>query len=101
MSLARALPTSFGGGRDALEPGFLDGKVSCHYRLFPLLYAREGDHVLDVLHEIIQPNKLKKHLKNNEAIKRLVYQGRGMKVRALFDRENAHAFASTQESCAS
>ena len=34
---------SFGGGRDALEAGHLDGTVSCHYRLLPLLYARESD----------------------------------------------------------
>jgi hypothetical protein len=32
-----------GGGRDALAPGWLDGSHSCHYRLLPLLYAREAD----------------------------------------------------------
>ena len=29
--------------RGALPPGLLDGSVSCHYRFFPLLYARESD----------------------------------------------------------
>ena len=79
---------SFGGGRDALPAGHLDGDVSCHYRLLPLLYARESDHVVDVLEEVCAPNKLKKILKHYEPIKRMVYQGRGAKVRALFDREN-------------
>lgn len=76
---------SFGGGRDALPGGYLDGRTSCHYRLFPLLYARESDHVVRVLEEVAAPNKLKKVLKQYEPIKRLVYQGRGAKVRALFD----------------
>ncbi|MGR3621040.1 hypothetical protein [Pseudophaeobacter sp.] len=76
---------SFGGGRDALPEGYLDGATSCHYRLFPLLYARESDTVIDHLHQIAAPNWLKKVLKTYEPIKRLVYQGRGERVRALFD----------------
>ncbi len=76
---------SFGGGRDTLPEGFLDGGTSCHYRLFPLLYARESDTVIDLLHQIAAPNWLKKVLKTYEPIKRLVYQGRGERVRALFD----------------
>ncbi len=79
---------SFGGGRETLKPGVLDGSVSCHYRTFPLLYARESDHVVNVLHEVCAPNKLKKRLKQYEPIKRMVYQGRGDKVRAMFDRDN-------------
>ncbi|MDX2485663.1 MAG: hypothetical protein QNK42_18625 [Pseudodonghicola sp.] len=79
---------SFGGGRDALPPGLLDGDVTCHYRLFPLLYARESDRVVEVLEQVAAPNKIKKVLKGYEPIKRLVYQGRGEKVRALFDQDN-------------
>jgi hypothetical protein len=79
---------SFGGGRDALEPGYLDGRTSCHYRLFPLLYAREDDRVIKVLEEVAAPNWIKKVLKGYEPIKRMVYQGRGAKVRALFDQDN-------------
>ena len=79
---------SFGGGRDALPPGLLDGDITCHYRLFPLLYARESDHAIEVLEQVAAPNKLKKVLKGYEPIKRLVYQGRGAKVRALFDRDH-------------
>ncbi|KIC07837.1 hypothetical protein RA19_22195 [Leisingera sp. ANG-M1] len=79
---------SFGGGRSTLPAGYLDGETSCHYRLFPLLYARESDRVVALLHEIAAPNKIKKVLKGYEPIKRMVYQGRGEKVRALFDRDN-------------
>ena len=79
---------SFGGGRDALPSGLRDGAVSCHYRLFPLLYARESDRVVEVLEQVAAPNRIKKVLKEYEPLKRLVFQGRGHKLRALFDREN-------------
>jgi hypothetical protein len=77
-----------GGGRDTLPAGLLDGDVTCHYRLLPLLYARESDEVVDVLEEVAAPNRIKKVLKGHEPFKRMIYQGRGRKVRALFDREN-------------
>lgn len=79
---------SFGGGRDALPPGYLDGETTCHYRLLPLLYARESDRVVEVLEDVTAPNRIKKVLKQYDPIKRMVYQGRGQKVRALFDRDN-------------
>jgi hypothetical protein len=79
---------SLGGGRDTLPPGLLDGSVSCHYRLFPLLYAREADHVVEALETVAAPNRLKKVLKSYDPIKRMIYQGRGAKVRALFDQSN-------------
>lgn len=79
---------SFGGGRDVLPEGLLDGEVTCHYRHFPLLYARESDRVVEVLETVAAPNRIKKVLKGHEPIKRMVYQGRGRKVRALFDRDN-------------
>lgn len=86
-----ALPlviSSFGGGRDALPSGLLDGEVSCHYRVLPLLYARESDRVVEVLEEITGPQKIKRVLKGHDPMKRMIYQGRGHKVRALFDRAN-------------
>ena len=79
---------SFRGGRDSLPAGYLDGDVSCHYRLLPLLYARESDRVVEVLETAAAPNKIKKLLKGHDAIKRMVFQGRGAKVRALFDRDH-------------
>ncbi|WP_299896261.1 hypothetical protein [uncultured Ruegeria sp.] len=78
----------FGGGRDALPDGLLDGSVSCHYRLFPLLYARESDHVIDVLETVVAPNKVKKVLKQYDPLKKLVLQGKGAKIRGLFDQDN-------------
>ncbi|MFT6459285.1 hypothetical protein [Pseudophaeobacter arcticus] len=79
---------SFGGGRDALPAGYLDGEISCHYRLFPLLYARESDAVIDLLEKVAAPNWIKKVLKTYDPIKRLVYQNRGARVRALFDQDH-------------
>lgn len=79
---------SFGGNRESLAPGYLDGAVSCHYRLFPLLYARESDHAIEVLETVAAPNKIKKVLKNYEPLKKMVFQGKGARVRALFDQDN-------------
>lgn len=79
---------SLGGGRDTLPEGLLDGEVTCHYRLLPLLYARESDHVVDVLTEITSPNWVKRVLKTYDPIKFMVYHGRGQKVRDMFDRED-------------
>ena len=79
---------SFGGGRDALPEGLIDGRITCHYRNFPLLYARESDDVVAVLETVCAPNKIKKVLKGHEPLKRIVYQQRGAKVRALFDRDH-------------
>lgn len=79
---------SFGGGRDSAVHDYLDGPVSCHYRLLPLLYARESEAVIETLETIAAPNKIKKVLKGYDAIKRIVYQGRGEKVRALFDQND-------------
>ena len=79
---------SLGGGRDTLPTGLLDGDISCHYRLLPMLYARESEWVIEVLSTITAPNRLKKVLKSYDPIKRMIYQGRGEKVRALFDQDN-------------
>lgn len=78
----------FGGGRDALPEGYLDGKTTVHYRNMPLLYARESDAVVDLLKEISAPNPIKRLLKDYEPFKRMIYQNRGHKVRALFDRDH-------------
>lgn len=79
---------SLGGGRDALPAGWLDGSHSCHYRLLPLLYAREAQRVVDVLEEVSAPNRIKKVLKGYEPMKRMIYQAKGAKARALFDRDH-------------
>ena len=79
---------SFGGGRDVLPAGLIDGDVTCHYRLFPLLYARESDRVIDLLETVAAPNEIKKILKQYDPIKFMVYHGRGQKVRDLFDKSD-------------
>lgn len=79
---------TLGGGRESAVHGMLDGTHSCHYRMFPLLYARESEAVIATLEEVAAPNKLKKVLKTYDPIKRMVYQGRGDKVRALFDQDD-------------
>lgn len=79
---------ALGGGRPGPELRGLDGDITCHYRMLPLLYARGTDHQIALLEEVTAPNKIKKHLKQSEAFKRMVYQRRGAKVRALFDRNN-------------
>ncbi|WP_226549898.1 hypothetical protein [Celeribacter naphthalenivorans] len=79
---------SFGGARQTLPEDTLDGKISCHYRTFPLLFARESDRVVEVLREVSSPNWIKKALKDYEPIKRLVYQPKGDKIRAMFDRDH-------------
>lgn len=79
---------ALGGGRDTLPGGLLDGDVTCHYRVLPLLYARESDAVVDVLEQVAAPNRVKKLLKQYDPIKRMIYQGRGQKVRAMFDRDD-------------
>ncbi len=81
----------FGGGRDTLPQGLLDGRVTCHYRVLPLLFAREDDHVVEVLQEVCAPNKVKKVLKQYDPFKRMIYQNRGQKVRDLFDRDDLPA----------
>ena len=79
---------SFGGGRVPEVSNRMDGEVTCHWRVLPLLYARENDRVVEVLEEVSAPNRIKKVLKEYDPFKRMIYQGRGHKVRALFDRDN-------------
>ncbi|MDF1669167.1 MAG: hypothetical protein P1U83_06090 [Roseovarius sp.] len=79
---------SLGGGRDTLPEGLLDGDITCHYRLLPLLYAREADAVVDVLDRVTAPNWIKRVLKNYDPMKFMIYHGRGHKVRDLFDRDD-------------
>lgn len=79
---------SFGGGRPGPELAGLDGAVTCHWRALPLIYARESDRTVTVLQEVCRPNPVKKVLKDHEPFRKLVYQGKGAQVRALFDRDD-------------
>lgn len=86
-----ALPLAvhgLGGGRPGPElAGLDDGSTACHWRILPLAYARESDHVIDTLEAVAAPNPIKKVLKSYDPMKRMIYQGRGRKARALFDRD--------------
>ena len=77
---------SLGGGRPGPGLAGLDGDVTCHYRALPLLYARESDAAVALLEQVTAPNPVKRVLRAYEPAKKLIYQGKGAKVRALFDR---------------
>lgn len=77
-----------GGGRATIPDGLLDGTVSCHWRVMPLLYAREADFVVDTLETVTAPNRIKKVLKGHDPFRKMIYQGKGRKVRAMFDRND-------------
>ncbi|WP_090207779.1 hypothetical protein [Yoonia litorea] len=79
---------SLGGGRPGLGLHGLDGQVTYHYRYLPLLYATASDATVAFLEKITAPNKVKKVLKQHEAYKRIIFQNKGAKIRALFDRSN-------------
>ena len=83
-----ALPLAIhalGGGRPGPELAGMDGDVTCHYRMLPLLYARESDRAVAAVERAVAPNPVKKLLKAWEPARRMIYQGRGHKARALFD----------------
>lgn len=79
---------SFGGGRPTTDWTGLDGDLTCHWRVLALAYARESDLVVDTLEAVAAPNKVKKLLKQYDPFKRMIYQGRGRKARAMFDRDD-------------
>ena len=56
--------------------------------IYPFFYAREKDTMINCCEAETAPNKIKKALKENETFRRFIYQGRGKKVRGLFDHEN-------------
>jgi hypothetical protein len=75
-----------GGGRPGPELAPLDGAATCHYRAMPLLYATAPDRTIALLEDITSPNRVKKVLKRHVPFRRMIYQGKGAEVRALFDR---------------
>ena len=79
---------SLGGGRPGPELDPLDGTATCHWRVISLLYARENDRVLEVVEEVTRTNWIKKALKEHDPFKRMIFQGKGKKIRAMFDRNN-------------
>jgi len=78
---------ALGGGRPGPELAGLDGALTCHWRALPLLFAREPDRTVEILREVAAPNWIKRALKEYEPFRRLIYQGKGARIRALFDRD--------------
>jgi len=79
---------ALGGGRPGPALAGLDGDVTCHWRVLPLAYARESDRVLDVIETVAAPNRIKRVLKAYAPMRKTIYQGKGRKVRALFDQSD-------------
>lgn len=79
---------ALGGGRPGPELAGLDGEITCHWRLMPLMFARESDRVIEHALAVSAPNPIKKVLKSYEPFRRFLYQGKGAQARALFDRAN-------------
>lgn len=79
---------SFGGGRPSAALAGLDGDISCHYRLLPMLYARASDRVVAMLEQVAMQPDLRRILRDHEPIRKMVYQNKGRKARALFDRND-------------
>jgi hypothetical protein len=77
---------SLGGGRPDAALAGLDGDVTCHYRLLPLLYARESDAAVAALEAAALRDDLRPILRDYAPVKMMVYQNKGRKARALFDR---------------
>lgn len=76
------------GGRPGPELAGFDGDITCHYRSLPLLYARESDAVVQMLEQIATDKANRKCLRDWPQAKVMIYQNRGRKARALFDRND-------------
>jgi hypothetical protein len=75
-----------GGGRPGPELAGMDGDVTCHWRLLPLLYARESDRVVAVLEAVAKDPPNRRLLRDWEPARAMVFRNGGRKARALFDR---------------
>jgi len=77
---------SLGGGRPGPGLAGLDGDVTCHYRSLSLLYARESERAVAVLEEVANSRAIRGSLRDWEPARALIFQNRGRKARAMFDR---------------
>lgn len=77
---------AFGGGRPGPELDGLDGDVTWHWRVISMLYATAPDATIEAVERAAAPNKVKKVIKAHEPFRRVIFQGKGNKARALFDR---------------
>jgi hypothetical protein len=80
-----ALPLALArlGGGPSRASQVLDTRATCHYRTFPLLYARESARTVATLEDVAQPHALRCVLKRHAPLRRTVYQGLGARIRTL------------------
>ncbi len=86
-----ALPLAIhahGGGRPPATLAPMDTTATCHWRTLPLLYARESDDVVAKLEAVAHAPPVKAVLQAYPAFKRMIYQGQGAEIRALFNRND-------------
>lgn len=83
--------SALGGGRPDASLAGLDSDMTHHWRALPLFYARATDAQLTFFEDLTQPNKIKRILKTYEPFRRMIYQRRGARVRALFDQNDLPA----------
>ncbi|CUH40568.1 hypothetical protein JSE7799_03303 [Jannaschia seosinensis] len=76
------------GDRGGVADGIFDGSHSFHYRHVSLMYATAPDDVIAAVEAAAAPNRIKKVLKEHEPFRRFIYQPKGTKARALFDRDD-------------
>lgn len=79
---------SFGGGRPGPMLDGLDGDVTCHWRVLPLMFAREGDRAVEMMRRVAAQSAVRPVLQKYPPARKMLYEGQGDKVRALFDRNN-------------
>ncbi|WP_045386913.1 hypothetical protein [Falsirhodobacter sp. alg1] len=79
---------SFGGGRPGPELAGMDGDVTCHWRILPLMFARESDKAVAMMQRVAEQNAVRNKLQKYGATRKMLYEGNGMKVRGLFDRND-------------
>ena len=78
---------ALGGGRPGPELDGLDGDLTCHWRVMALLYARESDHVVDVLERVMAMAEIGPALAAYPPFRKMICSGEGARVRALFRRD--------------
>ncbi|MEL6601111.1 MAG: hypothetical protein AAGK98_17410 [Pseudomonadota bacterium] len=76
-----------GGGRESPLRDALDGPAVCHYRWLPLLYARASDAAVEMLERCAFLPEVKVLLQTYEPARRLIFDGEGRRIRALFAAE--------------
>ncbi|WP_128253545.1 hypothetical protein [Falsirhodobacter deserti] len=79
---------SFGGGRPGPELAGLDGDVTCHWRVMPLMFARERDLAVEMMKKVASQSAVRDVLQKYGPARKMLYEGAGDQIRAMFDRND-------------